>query len=208
MALTKEEKEQIAADETVRLSVRNNAKAKQPALLAFFNSALGIWILSSVVLGLISWQFSRYSQHQETLSRNAALLSKLKFDLLVLCDIGLSNITNKAKLSYNDISSTATLFRYDPAVQGEIERRYSVIEVLNEIAPISPNDSRVERFRKRSYELSRKTNTILDEYRGWISSSNPEDPIYNVKLTNDQKEVIEEIRKLLDEMRSFAENAS
>ena len=206
--MTDDEKQHITEDETVRLTIRESMKPKQPAFLAFLNSPLGIWVMTSIIVGLISWQYSRYTEHQENKARTAAQLSKSKFDLLVLCDIGVVNISSKTKLSYNDISSTATLFRYEPGISGERGHRFSIIEVLNEISSLSPNDKRIAAFRRRSYELLRKANTILDNYRGWRSSSNPDDPMYDVKLSDEEKMVIDKITTLLREMRAFTENAS
>lgn len=210
--LTDADRERIRQEEIFRAEVRSSLEPPsnfRKRCWKLANSAFGIWVLSSIVVGSISWQYSQYTDYQEKQARQAALLSKSKFDLLVLCDVGLSRISDKTKLSYNDISSAADLFRYEPGIPDEMGgHQFSVIEVLNELAPLSPSDKRVAAFRTRSYEVLRKANTILDNYRGWISSSDPDDPIYDVKLTVEQKKVIDEIKMLLEEMRTFAVDAS
>jgi hypothetical protein len=206
MTPTAADKKRVTDDEMRRLVILQNAKTKQPMILAFFNSPLGIWFLSSIVVSLISWQYCRYVERQENFTRTAAHLSKSKFDLLILCDIGLSLINDKTKLSYNDISSAAALFRYYPGIP-EVDHRFSIVEVLNEIAFLSSNDIRVATFRKRSYGLLLKANTVLSDYRGWQSCSDTNASIYDVKLADDQKKVIFEIKVLLEEMRSFADDA-
>lgn len=73
ISLTSEIKNKILLEETLRHSIREeleggDTKPPKNKYWAFFNTSLGIWLLSSVVLGSISFF---YNKHQEAL-RNAS----------------------------------------------------------------------------------------------------------------------------------------
>ena len=76
--LTSEQRASIRAEEIFRREVQRELASLQGdrrisrKLWDFFNTSLGIWFLSSIVLGLISWQISHSAlnrEHGETLRR-------------------------------------------------------------------------------------------------------------------------------------------
>lgn len=84
--LSEEEKNRIRLEEIFREEVRsslNNSKPKtfQQKTLAFLNSALGIWLLSSVALSLVSWSYSRLSESVEEERENKATIQKLDIEI-------------------------------------------------------------------------------------------------------------------------------
>jgi hypothetical protein len=70
--LTKESRDRILSEETYRREVVKALASKEEkptgakAIVAFFNSALGIWLLSTVLVGIVSSQYSRISHAIES----------------------------------------------------------------------------------------------------------------------------------------------
>lgn len=66
--LTSEEKNKILLEEKYRIEVSKTLaeqKRKSNKLLSFLNSALGIWFLSTIVIGLATYLFDQYKQEQQ-----------------------------------------------------------------------------------------------------------------------------------------------
>jgi hypothetical protein len=69
--LTKEEKQQIHLEEAYRQEVRNQLQRNEPKrssserVLAFLNSALGLWLLSTLVLSFGSFLYTRWEKRRD-----------------------------------------------------------------------------------------------------------------------------------------------
>ena len=204
MPLTDEERDHIHEEETVRVTAREQAALKLNPYLKFFNSALGIWSLSFILGGIVTWQYGLFTEQQDKAAITASALSKAKFDLRVVCDNTLATIGTPKTLTYNRISSAASSFRYTPEIPGEMGKRFGVIEILNQIASQSPNDAEVLAYRKRSYELFRDSNSKLGSFSGWFSTIGEADPVIWNDLKKSQQDTIHSMIALLKEMSEFS----
>jgi len=84
--LNEEDKTRIRLEEIFREEVRAELSTTKPKTwqkksLAFFNSALGIWLLSSVALGLVSWSYSRLSESIAEKKENNGAIQKLDIEI-------------------------------------------------------------------------------------------------------------------------------
>lgn len=68
--LPKKQRDRIRAEEIYRAELRKELEQQQPAkslgsqLWAVANSSFGIWLLSTVVLGLMVWSWTRIQEHR------------------------------------------------------------------------------------------------------------------------------------------------
>jgi hypothetical protein len=81
--LTNEEMEKIKAEEIFRDEIRkklseNEDKSFRKKSWIFINSSLGIWLLSSVVVGLIVYFYNNNKLENELSANNAAIIQKLE----------------------------------------------------------------------------------------------------------------------------------
>ena len=204
MPLSSEERERIHADENARLNARDARSNSGNRYLKFFNSALGIWTLSFVLGGMITWQYGLFSTNQERAAATASSLNKSKFDLRVICDNAIATIGEKETLTYNRISSAASVFRYTPGIAGEMGEDFGVIEILNELSRLSPSDNRIVNLRQRSYDLFLHSNTSLGSFRGSFYTIGEADPVIWNELDAEKKKTIDDMLALLTELSDFA----
>lgn len=81
--LSEEDREHIRAEEIFRHEVRVSLadQADRPGVLAFLNSALGIWLLSTLVVGFGSWAYATYLEHLEQRREQVATLARLNTEM-------------------------------------------------------------------------------------------------------------------------------
>lgn len=99
-SLTPETRNKILLEETLRHSIRKeleskDAKPPKNKLWAFFNTSLGIWFLSSVILGLISFS---YTQYQNKIRNAAEAKSNFIKDSLANVEKQNQHIRNSASM--------------------------------------------------------------------------------------------------------------
>jgi len=206
MPLADEERERIYEEETVRFKAREQVAAKPNPYFKFFNSALGIWLLSFVLGGLITWQYGLFTTSREKAVASASALRKAKFDLHVVCDKTVATIGDPKTLTYNRISEAASTFHYTPGTPGERGESFGIIELLNQVATYSSGDLMVDKFRNRSYKLFLESNTTLRDFKGWISTIGEPDPVIWDNLKKEQQNTVHKMLELLKEMSEYAEN--
>lgn len=82
-SLSEEDRQRIRAEEIYREEVRAALAERggRESWLAFFNSALGIWLLSTLVLGLGSWAYATYVEKLEEGREQAATLARLDTEM-------------------------------------------------------------------------------------------------------------------------------
>jgi hypothetical protein len=73
--ISEEQKKQVQAEEIYRAEIRNNIEsAKKKSIWLFVNSAFGIWVLSTLVVGLLSFGYTQWKENQaDGEKRNQAL---------------------------------------------------------------------------------------------------------------------------------------
>jgi hypothetical protein len=84
--LSEEEKAHIRLEEVFREELREELKTAKAETwrkraLAFFNSALGIWLLSSVALGLVTWTYTRWTETLAKARENREAVEKLDIEI-------------------------------------------------------------------------------------------------------------------------------
>lgn len=82
--LSPEEIEKIKAEEILRNQIRNEFFPKErekSRILSFFNSSLGIWLLSSVTVGLVTWAYTQWSDSQKAEKANAATIAEMDVEM-------------------------------------------------------------------------------------------------------------------------------
>lgn len=58
--LTPEDIQRIREEELLRNEIRNTLVPRQNPVWAFFNSALGLWVLGTIVVGFLTWSYSEW----------------------------------------------------------------------------------------------------------------------------------------------------
>jgi hypothetical protein len=84
--LSEEDKQRIIQEERFRLEVRKSLAPEKPdaetgQLWKFLNSGFGLWLLSTVVIGLIGWAYAQWQGSQENLAQSSALIDKLDVEI-------------------------------------------------------------------------------------------------------------------------------
>lgn len=78
--LSSEEIEKITEEELLRYEIRKSFEKKQPAknkFFTFFNSALGIWLLSSIVIGVFTYTFNSYNEKRKSVKEREAKIKRI-----------------------------------------------------------------------------------------------------------------------------------
>jgi hypothetical protein len=75
--LSNKEKERIKEEEIFRAKVQKGLAVPQNKLIKFLNSSLGIWLLSTLVLGFYGWAYSSYQTSQQ----NEEIVRKLDIEI-------------------------------------------------------------------------------------------------------------------------------
>lgn len=82
--LNPSEKAKIQAEEIYRREVANELdkkKKKQSPVLTFFNSALGIWFLSTIVIGLFTYYYNRWEINRKEHSLREQTIRQLDLEI-------------------------------------------------------------------------------------------------------------------------------
>lgn len=101
--LTDEEKNQVRLEEIFRHQVQEELKkTKLPTshlaqLVSFLNTGLGLWFLSTLAVGIISWSYGEWSHYQESQRSTKEIIRKLDLEIGVRLrnfDIQINNANN------------------------------------------------------------------------------------------------------------------
>ena len=87
--LSEQERERILLEERYRSEVRAEldsdavkSKKQSDSVVTFLNSALGIWLLSTVAVGLITWSYSVYHDHLGDMNRKASEARQIDLEIM------------------------------------------------------------------------------------------------------------------------------
>jgi hypothetical protein len=81
--ISEKDKRRITEEEVFRLEVRESLaqdklpKGKDSVLWTFLNSAFGLWVLSTTVIGCFGWVYAQWQASRE----NSALIDRLDIEI-------------------------------------------------------------------------------------------------------------------------------
>lgn len=86
LQLSDDDRARVRAEEIFRAEIRSRLENKQPPgrgarLLGFLNQPVILWLLSSVVVGLISWQYTRWEERQSQQRQAQAEIRNLDLEI-------------------------------------------------------------------------------------------------------------------------------
>lgn len=82
--LTEEEKEKIKVEELFRDEVRKSLadkKSKRNSFWAFLNSGLGLWFLSTIVIGFFTYLFNEYKENKKIAIEQETKIKQLDLEI-------------------------------------------------------------------------------------------------------------------------------
>lgn len=82
--LTQEEKDKIKAEEIFRYEIQKDLKKSnkpKKSIWNFINSAFGLWLLSSVFLGFLTYQYNQWNEGKKTSDRRSRQVRKLDIEI-------------------------------------------------------------------------------------------------------------------------------
>jgi len=92
--LNEDQKERIREEEQFRFETQNKLKSNKNKLWSFLNSNFGIWLLSSVVLGLITWGYTKISNSIIENSKNKTEIIKHIYEVNSRLDTYIKTMSN------------------------------------------------------------------------------------------------------------------
>jgi hypothetical protein len=89
--LTEDDKARIQSEEVFRDEVRRQLQEAKARTLGgnvwgFFNSAFGLWLVSSILFGLVTWSYSTWSDSRARARENEAAVEKLDVEIAARVD--------------------------------------------------------------------------------------------------------------------------
>jgi hypothetical protein len=132
--LSAQEIQKIKAEESLRSQIRNELTPQEKqknSVLAFLNSAVGIWLLSSVTIGLITWAYSQWSESEKAEKEKSTTISKIDIEM-----------TNRIFDFENNLNNASNYIAYQSAIYGFLRsanapKQAPVQTVLNEYEDVS-----------------------------------------------------------------------
>lgn len=127
--LSEDEKARIRLEEVFREELREElktAKAKtwRKQALAFFNSALGIWLLSSVALGFVTWTYSRWTETLTKERENREAVEKLEIEIAArikrFCSLATPSTFSDISRDSNETYFIALISLDNPSAQDKL----------------------------------------------------------------------------------------
>lgn len=188
--LTDEEKQRIRQEEIFRQEVRETlgqdkkAVSFQAKLWKFVNTTFGIWLLSTVAVGLITWSFTSWNENKEKERITKESIRKLDVEIFV-------RVNNFSKLleSINKLKqfmlAIDTLDRSDLILSAGVFPEYkerTLGSLLLELQSLVPEEEKANIA--LAFDGARQISEFNREYLPALNSNNnPEDmPIPKEKL--------------------------
>lgn len=175
----------IRAEELFRLAVRAEltGKTANPRTVTtkcneFLNSAFGLWFLSTIAVGLISFAYAEFSSTQKQIAERQEKISALDSEItgrLIQWEALTRRSTAKTPLEYNAAlellllppsatnSQPARIFEVVPA-----NRDRSLVSVLMELYGLVPQSERTELEPLVNYVLNRRWTVPREEGRAYV----------------------------------------
>jgi hypothetical protein len=152
---------------------------------------------------VVTWQLNKYNENKTKLEEKAALISTTKFDILTECDFVLNAGDRKTKLSHNDITDVCKFFRYQPVPVGVQQQSFNFISALNELAKLRLSNE-ISDLRREAYDMYLLINRYFPTYTGYWSSSDPNDSMYDIKLSASEGVIFSRIITYVKKLRRFS----
>jgi hypothetical protein len=208
--MTSRKRQEIINDEQLRISIRENKTKGKSNIATFVNSSFGIWVLSTMFVGLGTFLYTKYTENRENKFKKMEEMSRLKFDLFVLCDDALALMSDS--VDYNSLYNGLEFFRYNPGQvtyeSGRDGNPYTILLVLNRIASISSKDTIARNFRDDTYDLALTLRLDLENFYE-SNHENSSTALYQRFFpVNGNGERFYKLRQLIQEIRKYAKNNS
>lgn len=200
--LSVQEIEKIKAEELLRLQIRNELTPKEKGknkFWTFLNSSVGIWLLSSVTVGLITWGYSQWTENRKSDNENLLGISKIDIEM-----------TNRIVDFENNLHKATNYIAYSSAVYGflksaEMPKQAPTQTILNEYENVSTrallimlsqlvNDEQKSEIKKIIVDV----NKISSIFRNREMQTGE---AYNNPLTSEMENEKHQIAKLLEEVK-------
>jgi len=196
--LTDEEKSKIKAEEVFREEVRKSLNTrKNSAFWTFLNSGLGIWFLSTIVIGLFTYFFNEYKEAQKTTKERDSSIKQLDLEiesrisqfwvhLDPLINHSDTTLPLKAGMSYDTVKVLWEAFKnppsFNPKLMTTIYKDYETRTTISLMIELST-------LLQEKYGLSTKPEKL---------SSDTTHPTVLKPMKKDEAEKYYEIRKIED----------
>jgi hypothetical protein len=131
--LTDEEKSKIKEEEIFRFEIQKDIESQKRkfSFLSFLNSALGIWILSTIIIGLFTYFFNDYiTTRKENKEREDKIrqldteiesrISQFWVNIYPLVDIKVTSLPLKKGISFDTVKVCWQAFKNSPSVNKKL----------------------------------------------------------------------------------------
>ncbi len=141
--LTKEEEHRIRGEEIFRHEVRLSLENHSSSCRAwrFLNSPLGIWVLSSIVVGVLSVLYTRWENHKTKIGELQAVIHKLDTEIIGRIDLMDSTLKDEGldEIDFGETIRFAYSEAMDRGVFGDLQKcsLRGLILQLNALVPRS-----------------------------------------------------------------------
>jgi len=195
--LSDDDKARIRLEEIFREEVRrqlqdDKVRTRSHRILAFFNSGLGIWLLSSIVLGFITWSYSTWSDSRSKVRENEATIEKLDVEIAARVERFrelLANATSAQTyyMALWSLDNPATIDKFTAGIFPEFASR-SLRSLLWDLRSRVPRSEKVEiSFALRTAETLSSRGAAAVKY---FDQPNAADLPLNRKELEDSKRLI------------------
>lgn len=194
--LTEDEKNKIKAEEIFRAEIQASLKPKKEGgLMGFLNSGLGIWFLSTIVIGLFTYFFNEYKENKKVDSERDIKIKQLDLEIenrISQFWVHLDPLVNqadtalplKAGVPQDTIRLLWEAFKNPPSLNPKIATAiYKEYETRTTISLMIELSSLLG----EKYEISTKTEKI---------DSDSAHPIVIVPMKNDEAKKYNEMRQI------------
>ncbi len=201
--LTDEEKNRIKYEEIFRQEIRlqlegnNKPSSTWKKVWAIINTSFGIWLLSTIVVGLFTWSYARWEQDRTKQSQRNEVIRKL--------DIEISSRISSIKSSLNNVSTLYTYVRImrslgKPEEFGPISeiifpefQNRGLISLMFELLQLVSTDIEKSRINEALKALQRVS---AINYEDRLMSKSDKEPL-TLNERNDLKEFSEALQQCL-----------
>ncbi len=198
--LNEDDKARLRAEEMFRNSIQEELALKKPkpsaksTLWMLLNSAFGLWLLSTLAVGFITWSYATYKESKTADNQKRELLRKLDTEItyrISQCELALAYVSCKeigrggplTKVVSAPLDGKATFVTPTPYVYPEFKER-GFVSLVAELTSVlgTPDKEQMDK--------------VVQDYNKIISLSSPESAEgCDQRMTEMQKLVREELRR-------------
>jgi hypothetical protein len=189
----------------VRRSVENTATAPKSRLITFLNSAFGIWLLSSVLLGLFAWSWQHINASMEEERAIITTIRKIRVELDNRDTVLVRATRPTMPARFRDVMRTA-IYGVRPGLQEHPTWKLFYAAIYPEFSPRSYRSLVVELAALDRYSLNKSLQTdlnFIEEVMEEFSVDRVDDQL--LVLPNERRQ---ELLAALDRIRTWTRPTS